>query len=140
MGGCRAFYLGSSAPDLWLHSFASSRRTNATTSFVPVNSRGEPSSIFQRTTRAIWRSSSTFLLGVERQPIYAATGVPEVWKYRLGRVISLHRTAEGAYVASQKSLAFPNLPMGELNRCLQTALEKGQSQAIAALRQWLRSR
>lgn len=80
---------------------------------------------------------------VARQPIYAALGVPEVWRFD-GRVIATLRRVEDSrrarYVPAKKSLAFPNLPMAELNRFLKLALEKGQSAAVRALRAWLKSR
>ena len=82
---------------------------------------------------------------VARQPIYAALGVAEIWKYDGAVVVSLHRLAanrlkdEARYIAAEKSLAFPGLPMSELNRFLQMGLSEGQSAAVKALREWCRA-
>ena len=75
---------------------------------------------------------------VARQPIYAALGVPEIWKYDGDQVRFLNRTTEGKYIASDRSSTFPNLPASELNRFLQIALTEGQTAAVRALRQWCR--
>ena len=77
---------------------------------------------------------------VARQPIYAALGVPEIWKYDGNEVRFLHRTTEGRYIAADLSLAFAELTASELNRFLQIALSDGQSAAVRALRGWSRSR
>lgn len=73
---------------------------------------------------------------VARQPIYAALGVSEIWKYDGSQVRFLHRTTEGRYVAAERSLAFPGLSASELNRFLQIALVEGQTAAVRALREW----
>ncbi len=73
------------------------------------------------------------------EPIYAALGVPEVWRFD-GRAIQLLvRNPDGHYVTATSSLAFPNLPLDLLNQWLQIGLEQGQSAAVRALREWLRS-
>lgn len=77
---------------------------------------------------------------VARQPIYAALGVPEIWKYDGSEVQFLHRTKEGRYAAVDSSLTFPGLSASELNRFLQIALAEGQTAAVRALREWSRSR
>jgi Uma2 family endonuclease len=77
---------------------------------------------------------------VARQPIYAALGVPEIWRYDGESVTPLKRMEyeTGArYVAVEASLALPNLPMAELNRLLVVGIEVGQSAAVRALREWL---
>jgi Uma2 family endonuclease len=83
---------------------------------------------------------------VARQPIYAALGVAEIWRYDGREVVSLHRvggdraSGEARYVAGGKSLAFPELAMGELNRLLQVGLAEGQTAAVRGLREWCRAR
>ena len=78
---------------------------------------------------------------VARQPIYAALGVAEIWKYDGRAVVSLHRvggdrtSSEARYVAAEESLAFPELPMGELNRFLKIGLAEGQTAAVKGLRE-----
>ena len=76
---------------------------------------------------------------IARQPIYAALGVAEIWKYDGAVVVSLHRVAgdrgrdEARYVASEKSLAFPELPMSELNRLLRIGLAGAQTAARSSI-------
>ena len=77
---------------------------------------------------------------VQRQPIYATLGVPEIWRYDGRRLTSLHRTEQGEYIAAERSLSFPDLPMDELNRFIQIGLTSGQSAAVRALRDWLKGR
>jgi Uma2 family endonuclease len=78
---------------------------------------------------------------VARQPIYAALGVPEVWRYDGSKIAFLRRNDAGTgYVPSEKSLSFPDLPMEEFSRFIQIGLTSGQPAAVRALRQWLRSR
>src|SRR3990170_9128357 len=42
-------------------------------------------------------------------PIYAALGVPEVWRFD-GRKLSFHRLKKGQFESCKQSLAFPRLP------------------------------
>ncbi len=74
---------------------------------------------------------------VARQPIYAALGVPEVWRYDGRELISLHRGTDGKYIASADSLAFPSLPMALFNQWLTVGFKQGQSAAVAELRTWM---
>jgi Uma2 family endonuclease len=78
---------------------------------------------------------------VQRQPIYAALGVPEMWRFDGRELQCLHRSGTGkkaTYVVAEKSLAFPELAVSELNQFIEIALDKNQSAAIRALRQWAR--
>ena len=81
---------------------------------------------------------------VARQPIYAALGVAEIWKYDGRAVTSLHRVGDARnpgmarYVIAERSLAFPELPITELNRFLQVGLAEGQTAAVRLLREWCR--
>jgi Uma2 family endonuclease len=76
---------------------------------------------------------------VPRQPIYAALGVPELWRWDGRQVIPMHLTRAGKYVPAQSSLAFPDLPMEQLNRFLAVGVTSGQSAAVRALREWLKT-
>ncbi len=49
---------------------------------------------------------------VAKLPIYAALGVPEIWRYDGRAVTYLARTADGQYAAVDRSPAFPDLPVG----------------------------
>ncbi|HEX4796786.1 MAG TPA: Uma2 family endonuclease [Humisphaera sp.] len=82
--------------------------------------------------------------GVARQPIYAALGVPEIWRYDGRRLVCLHRHTEPAtgprYVPADKSLSFPQLSLADFNRFIEIAISQGQSAAVRELRQWMRSK
>ncbi len=73
---------------------------------------------------------------IARQPIYAALGVPEVWRFDGRRVAVLHRHPDGRYEPAERSLAFPGLPMDQFNRFLAMALTAGQHEAARAMRDW----
>lgn len=80
---------------------------------------------------------------VARQPIYAALGVPEIWRYDGRAFTFLHRQGgtgggDAQYVASDRSAAFPDLPLAELNRLVQIGLSEGQTAAVRAMRAWCR--
>ena len=51
---------------------------------------------------------------LQRMSIYAALGVPELWRYdgRILRVMIRHQ--DGGYRESERSLAFPSVPMDQL--------------------------
>jgi Uma2 family endonuclease len=51
---------------------------------------------------------------LDRIGIYAALGVPEVWRVRRDRVIVLSLQEDGEYRQVEASPTFPTLPMGEL--------------------------
>lgn len=75
---------------------------------------------------------------VPRQPIYAALGVPEVWRFDGQTVSFLHRQLDGRYARAEESLAFPGLTAEQLNRFLVMALPNRQFEAVIAFRDWLR--
>jgi Uma2 family endonuclease len=77
---------------------------------------------------------------VPRESIYAALGVPEIWRYDKERFTPWHRQADGTYAARDHSLAFPDLPMVDFNRFVKLALTTSQHEAVKAFQTWLRSR
>jgi Uma2 family endonuclease len=70
---------------------------------------------------------------IAKQPIYAALGVPEVWRYDGRRVAYLARQADGRYAEVERSLALPGLDNGWVNDLLAIGLASGQSAAVAEL-------
>jgi Uma2 family endonuclease len=76
---------------------------------------------------------------IDRETIYAALGVREVWRFD-GRVLSfLVLQPEGAYGRSDASAAFPGLCAVDVERFLRLAEERDQGAAVLAFRDWLRS-
>jgi Uma2 family endonuclease len=75
-----------------------------------------------------------------KQPIYAAIGISEIWQFDGKRFVILRRAESGAYVESSQSGCFPDLPIGEVNRCVQIGLRSHQPAAVRALREWMKQR
>ena len=75
---------------------------------------------------------------VPRLPIYAALGVPELWRYD-GKKLHCLRLDRGTYRPSDFSLALPRLRVADLLRFVRIAEQKGdQTAALRAFRTWLR--
>jgi Uma2 family endonuclease len=75
---------------------------------------------------------------VERLPIYASLGVPEVWRYD-GKTLACLLLDQGDYRESEHSLAFPKLRVNDLRPFLRIAEEKSdRTAAVKAFRAWLR--
>lgn len=72
-----------------------------------------------------------------KQPIYAALGVPEIWRFDGKQFRILLRTGAGEYAEAPRGASFPDLPIDEINRFVQIGLQSRQSAAVRALRQWL---
>ncbi len=75
---------------------------------------------------------------VAKPPIYAALGVPEIWRYDGQAVAFLARAPDGRYVVTDRSLAFPDLPLAWVNECLVIGLTQTQSAAAAEVRRRVR--
>ena len=75
-----------------------------------------------------------------RLPIYAALGVPEIWRYKDGHITVHLRQEDASYRVSDASACFPWLPMQELTAWLARACsgEQGLTSLIRAFRQWVR--
>ncbi|MFI5377833.1 MAG: Uma2 family endonuclease [Tepidisphaerales bacterium] len=76
---------------------------------------------------------------IPRQPIYAAIGVPEIWRFDGSRLTPMRLTADRRYEAQARSDVLPDLDFDVFNRFLAQAL-RDQSRAVLAFQDWLRSR
>jgi Uma2 family endonuclease len=75
---------------------------------------------------------------VDRFPIYAALGFPEIWQYVNGEIV-VHLLAENReYAEAEKSLALPMVPVGRLVEHLDRCGETDETTWIRAFRQWVR--
>lgn len=72
-------------------------------------------------------------------PIYAALGVPEIWRYD-GRTVSLYELTDGGYRTIAESRFFSGLMSSRLTEALDASKRDGQTAALAALRLWIRNR
>lgn len=70
--------------------------------------------------------------------IYAAFGVPEIWRYD-GQQARIYQLADQAYAEVTASLAFPSLTAVVLTDFIAQSKTQGQTAVLAAFRQWWRS-
>jgi Uma2 family endonuclease len=70
-----------------------------------------------------------------RQSVYAALGVPEMWRYD-GKLKVLH--LRGAkYAESDHSLSFPFLPISQMEKFIDRIREVDETTLIRSFRQWV---
>src|SRR5260370_137803 len=73
-----------------------------------------------------------------RMGIYAAIGVREVWRFD-GETLHVHHLARnGNYKERDDSLAFPFLPMGEIQRFLTGASATTHAALMRTFAHWVR--
>lgn len=72
-------------------------------------------------------------------PIYAAFGVPEIWRYD-GEHAQIYHLVNQSYVETARSLAFTCLTAQALTDFIEQSKTEGQSAALAAFRQWVRTK
>jgi Uma2 family endonuclease len=74
---------------------------------------------------------------VDRQPVYAALGVREVWRYD-GRKIECLELAAGAYRPRSTSRIFPFLTVADLIRFIKMLPTDDENTIIRTFRDWVR--
>jgi Uma2 family endonuclease len=77
-------------------------------------------------------------------PIYAALGVPEIWRYD-GRTMTIYHLSEAGgdeqqYVAGDSSAALPMLTATLLTEMIERMRSDGELSALLAFDEWLQSR
>jgi len=70
-------------------------------------------------------------------PIYAALGVPEVWRFD-GKALMIHLLDNGQYVEAPRSEQLPIISGEILTRFLARAQSEDQDEALRAFEDWLR--
>jgi Uma2 family endonuclease len=65
--------------------------------------------------------------------IYAALGVPELWRYR-NQTLTIYQLVEGEYQEVNQSLAFPFLPIAEVPGFIEQSIIIGQRSAVRLFR------
>ncbi|MBE9201107.1 MULTISPECIES: Uma2 family endonuclease [unclassified Nodularia (in: cyanobacteria)] len=75
---------------------------------------------------------------LNRFPIYARLGVPEVWCYDSGE-LKIYLLQNDEYIESQTSLVFPSLPIRELPRLIEEHRTEGRRAMRKAVRRWVKS-
>ena len=76
---------------------------------------------------------------VRREPIYAALGVPEIWRFADGRLRVLRLGRNGRYRAVSQSRCFPFLPMPTFERFLLRLEREDQTSVLREFRDWVRT-
>lgn len=74
---------------------------------------------------------------VNKDSIYAALGVPELWRYRR-ESLQVYQLVEGKYEMCDRSLAFPFLPVAEIPGFIEQSRTIGQRAAVRLFRQRIR--
>ena len=72
-----------------------------------------------------------------RQPIYAALGVPELWRFDAAQFTVLLLGGNGTYEASEASLAFPFLPMPRFAEFVKRMGTEDQLKVLREFREWV---
>jgi Uma2 family endonuclease len=74
-----------------------------------------------------------------RMGIYGALGVPEVWRYDGSTLRVMIRHPDGTYRASERSLAFPSVPMDQLAEFACREQARDENAILEEFAQWVRS-
>ncbi|MGB8691564.1 MAG: Uma2 family endonuclease, partial [Microcoleus sp.] len=74
---------------------------------------------------------------VNKDSIYAALGVPELWRYQR-QSLQVYHLVEGKYEMCDRSLAFPFLPVAEIPGFIEQSRTIGQRAAVRLFRQRIR--
>lgn len=75
-----------------------------------------------------------------RQGIYAALGIAEVWLDDGRHLRVLHLQPSGKYKQKDVSLNFPDLPVAEFEKFLRMRPVKSEHEVVKAFRSWLRKK
>jgi Uma2 family endonuclease len=75
---------------------------------------------------------------VEREPIYAGLGVPEIWRWD-GTKLECLELVGGEYRPRKMSLAFPLLAPAELTRFVRMWNREGENAIVRKFREWVRA-
>jgi Uma2 family endonuclease len=75
---------------------------------------------------------------LDRMSIYAALGVPEVWRWSR-EVLSVHTlTEKGQYLAARESCALPRFPFEQVTSLLERRSTTSETLLIREFREWVR--
>ena len=78
-----------------------------------------------------------FSRSIEREPIYVALGVPELWRYD-GRSIRCLHLVGGRYVIRKHSRVFPFLEVAALNKFIELLTEHDENGVLYEFLDWVR--
>lgn len=75
---------------------------------------------------------------LDRHGIYAALGVPELWRYN-GSTLRVYHLIKGKYVLKKKSSAFPHVPIDGFESFIKTWDSFSQREWLDKFREWVRT-
>lgn len=73
---------------------------------------------------------------INKFPIYAEIGVPEIWRYD-GKALTILELAEQDYIERENSLAFPRVTSDDLTRFLKESKTVSRTVWLRSLRSWI---
>jgi Uma2 family endonuclease len=76
---------------------------------------------------------------LNRQGIYAALGVPEIWSFDGHSIRVFQRSEHAEYVPSSTSRAFPFLPIADFVRFIEHGTREEETSWIKSFRAWVRA-
>jgi len=71
---------------------------------------------------------------IERMPIYAALGIPEIWSWREDKLLVLRLNPAGQYVEAPASLALPGFPCERLTELIKRRTSSGETTLMREFR------
>ena len=74
---------------------------------------------------------------IDRFPVYAALGFPEIWQYVDGEIVIHLLQTSGQYTVGQQSLALPMVAVNKLVEQLERCHETDETTWIRAFRRWV---
>jgi Uma2 family endonuclease len=75
---------------------------------------------------------------LNRLPIYARLGVPEIWCYDDG-TLTIYQLAAGQYTPAARSLVFPSLSIQEIPQLIAAHRSQGRLALRRSIREWVQS-
>lgn len=73
---------------------------------------------------------------IPRQPIYAALGVPELWRFD-GKNLEVMILGKNGYMSADSSIAFPFLKMSQFSQFVHRLLKEDSVIVLKDFRQWV---
>lgn len=73
---------------------------------------------------------------IPREPIFAALGIKELWRFDGSKLQVLHLSPKGKYVTRAKSIAFPFLPLDKFSQFVLRGRDKDQLKVLREFRAW----
>ncbi|MBR8831292.1 MAG: hypothetical protein N5P05_001519 [Chroococcopsis gigantea SAG 12.99] len=75
---------------------------------------------------------------LNRFPIYARLGIPEIWCYDSGK-LAIYLLIDNVYIEATESLIFPTLKITEIPLLIEAYRSSGRKSFRDALRQWVKN-